>query len=173
MQWDEARRAFARVAQLAENGAGQPLHYLVEEGSARLALAQAHMEEAIAHYEAALQHIETLRRDLQVATFRAGFLTDKLNVYQALIALYLQMGQPEMAFATVERAKSRALVEQLVGRLQGDLAHMMQTEDAETSALAEMLQTVLHTLDTHYAQIQQDEFAERGERWFPTLARRR
>lgn len=169
-QWDEARQAFARVAQLAEKGAGQPLYYLAEEGLARLAQAQVRVNEAIAHYEAAIQHVETLRRDLQVATFSAGFLTDKLSLYQALIALYLQTDQPERAFATVERAKSRALVEQLAGRLREDLAHLTETPNAETAALVEALQATLYALETQYAQIRQADFAERGERWLPAIA---
>jgi len=168
--WAASQAAFGQVADLAGAGAGQPLFYLAEEGMARLAQAQEQWETAVTHYEAAVQHIETLRGDLQVNTFRAGFLTDKLQVYQGLVALYLQLARPDAAFATVERAKSRLLVEQLVGRLKTDLEHLVNAEDPAVASLMLALRKSLRTLDFEYQRIRQDDFSARGEQWLPGLA---
>lgn len=167
--WAASQQAFAQVEELAGAGAGQPLFYLAAEGMARLAQAQAQWETAVTHYEAAVQYIEALRRDLQVNTFRAGFLTDKLHVYQSLVALYLQLSRPDAAFATVERAKSRLLVEQLAGRLKTDLEHLANAEDPAAVSLTLALQEALRTLDLQYQQIRQDDFSARGEHWLPGL----
>jgi tetratricopeptide (TPR) repeat protein len=49
--------------------------------------------------------------------YRASFLADKADVYEAGVDLLMQQGQIEAAFDLVERAKSRALVDALAGGL--------------------------------------------------------
>ena len=49
--------------------------------------------------------------------YRASFLADKVDVYEAAVDLLLQKNDIERAFELVERAKSRALVDALAGGL--------------------------------------------------------
>ena len=49
--------------------------------------------------------------------YRASFLADKVDLYEAAVDLIYQRGNVEQAFELVERAKSRALVDALAGGL--------------------------------------------------------
>jgi hypothetical protein len=49
--------------------------------------------------------------------YRASFLADKVDLYEAAVDLIEQRGDVEQAFELVERAKSRALVDALAGGL--------------------------------------------------------
>jgi CHAT domain-containing protein len=49
--------------------------------------------------------------------YRASFLADKVDVYEAAVDMLLEDGEVQRAFELVERAKSRALVDALAGGL--------------------------------------------------------
>ena len=70
---------------------------------------------AIRRYQAAAATIERVQRSLTI-TLRPGFLEDKGEASRALIALYLQTGQSQNAFETLERAKSQVLLGYLANR---------------------------------------------------------
>ncbi len=78
----------------------------------RLAEIAQDRETALEHYEACLAGIERLRRQVAVE-LRSSFLADKGQVYEDVVSLRLATNQVMPAFNTVERAKSRALVELL------------------------------------------------------------
>lgn len=79
-----------------------------------------HSKEAIAYFEDAAQRIEKLRGRIGIDEFRISFAMDKAPIYADLVAAILEedreSGIPR-AFAWVERARSRALVDLLATRI--------------------------------------------------------
>ncbi len=71
-------------------------------------------EGALREYELAVTGIEQLQSALAIE-LRGNFLEDKLRVYEDAIAVSLHLARPRLAFAYLERAKSRALVDYLAG----------------------------------------------------------
>lgn len=80
----------------------------------KLAQANGIYDQALAAYQQAVQALERLQGHLMVE-YRADFAADKQVVYEEIVGLYLQQGQPPQAFEYTERAKSRALLD-LVAR---------------------------------------------------------
>jgi tetratricopeptide (TPR) repeat protein len=71
---------------------------------------------ALEHYEACATYIERLRGQVAVE-LRSSFLADKSEVYEDIVCLRLASQETALAFKTVERAKSRTLVEMLAQNL--------------------------------------------------------
>jgi CHAT domain-containing protein len=93
-----------------------------EKGEYRLALDE---------YECAIQDLEVLRGRMMVE-FRADFLEDKQSLYEDIVSLYIDQGNPLEGLGFAERAKSRALLELIAYRLDLGLAAL----DAEDHELA-------------------------------------
>lgn len=81
-----------------------------------VARARGDIHGALDHYGRAVTSIESLQSTLAVE-LRTNFLADKIRVYEDAIAASLRLSRPELAFAYLERAKSRALVDYLAGNL--------------------------------------------------------
>lgn len=91
------------------------LPWLGAEGEHLLAQVAAAGEDApraLAHSRAAIAHIERVQSRL-TTELRGNFLDDKIAVYHDAIAYCLRLGKAGEAFALLERAKSRALVDYL------------------------------------------------------------
>ncbi|MBI3941888.1 MAG: tetratricopeptide repeat protein, partial [Chloroflexi bacterium] len=71
---------------------------------------------ALAALTQSVDILEQLRGQVMVE-FRADFLSGKQGPYDDLMRLYLDLEEPQAAFETVERAKSRALVDLLAYRI--------------------------------------------------------
>ncbi|HET8628179.1 MAG TPA: CHAT domain-containing tetratricopeptide repeat protein [Thermomicrobiales bacterium] len=82
----------------------------------RVADARGDLPGALAGYGRAIESIERQQSTLAVG-LREHYLADKLAVYEDAIDAALRLGRPELAFAHLERAKSRALVDYLAGNL--------------------------------------------------------
>lgn len=158
----QADEAFGKVQTIAEAGGGLPLMWQALRYLGILAERCGEAETAMSYYQQAIEHVEALRRRLYVGAFRAGFLTDKLSVYGDLALLQAQQGRLEAAFATVERAKSRLLVERMVYRLHNKVAELMKMEDSHFQDLAQRLQHLLARLDDLDRQARLEETGERG-----------
>ncbi len=59
----------------------------------------------------AVSLIEGVRDRIEQQRFRAGYVQDKYQVYVDLVRLQAETGQPEAAFSTAERLRSRSFVE--------------------------------------------------------------
>ncbi|MBI1745666.1 MAG: CHAT domain-containing protein [Acidobacteria bacterium] len=67
-------------------------------------------------YQSAIQYIEEMCAHIRPDVYKSSFLKDKLKVYEEIIELCLERNTPRdraAAFAWVERAKSRSLVDLL------------------------------------------------------------
>ncbi len=148
-----ARQHFAQARHLGEQQADRTLAYRALHGLAQLDHLQQHHAQAITLYGTALQQIESIRHELQIESYRAAFLTDKLQVYHDLAAIHLEQGQLTRAFDVVERAKSRLVTEKLTARLNTEVNQATQVADPQTQALAQQLSSHLQQLDSLYQQI--------------------
>src|SRR6266850_728752 len=71
-------------------------------------------EGAVLAYTLGIREVEYLRANIGVDHLRAMFLGDKLSLYEALVTLQLSLARPmREVFDTVERAKSRTLLDQI------------------------------------------------------------
>ena len=87
------------------------------------------LDEALLQYDRAMTGIEQLRGHVMVE-FRASFVADKQDVYESAVRAALALGDAPRALQTVERCKSRALIDLLSDRL--DLTiHPRAPDDGE------------------------------------------
>ena len=71
-------------------------------------------EGAVLAYTLGIREVEYLRANIGVDHLRAMFLGDKLSLYESLVTLQLSLARPmREVFDTVERAKSRTLLDQI------------------------------------------------------------
>jgi len=82
------------------------LAWRAHNGLGQAAEARGQMREAYRHYQEAIVCIETAEGELGIDEFRAGFLDDKLEVYQRAVRLALALGDQEAAFGYTEQSKS-------------------------------------------------------------------
>jgi tetratricopeptide (TPR) repeat protein len=94
------------------------LRYRLNQRLGHVRRLQGRDEEAETLLQAAVDEIERLRGHLAQEVVRASFLRDKVAAYEDLVQLYLDRGDERdvrRAFAVAEQAKSRALVDLLMG----------------------------------------------------------
>lgn len=96
----------------------------------RVAEFQSRTARAIRRYQAATATIDRVQRGLTI-TLRSGFLEDKGQAWQYLIALYFGLGQAKFAFESLERAKSQVLLSYIANREQ----FRWTKNDAQSKAL--------------------------------------
>ncbi|MBX3010813.1 MAG: CHAT domain-containing protein [Caldilineaceae bacterium] len=147
-----ARQNFEEAHTLVQQQEDRALAYRVLHGLARVAHAEQNFPTAIAQYTDAIQQLESIRHELQIESYRAAFLTDKLQVYQDLAALHLQQAHLDLAFAVVERAKSRLVTEKLAARLTAEVDRAAHSADPQVQTLAQQLNALLTQLDQIYQQ---------------------
>lgn len=115
---------------------------------------------AVADLRTAVRQVERLRGTLRAERFRVAFLGDRLAVYEDLVRQVLDVGG-EMAvaeaFAVVERAKSRTLLDAVGGAM--DLTPRRDdaatADPAETRLLTE-LAAVRAELNWHVSGLEED-----------------
>ena len=111
---DDAAQLAQRALAMTEE---RSVPWLAHEGHhvlGRVAGARGDIAGALTSHDAAIRSIE--RSQTRLATeLRSTFLEDKLQIYEDAIDCCLRLNQPRQAFAYLERAKSRALVDYLAG----------------------------------------------------------
>ena len=109
----ETRAAIAKLSALQTPVLVYQAHFLEGE------IARARGERQAAHraYLQARRALETLRSRLQGEELKISFVKNRMQVYEALVALYLSGGDAgasdEEAFASIEAAKSRNMIEMI------------------------------------------------------------
>ena len=91
-------------------------------------------ENAIDYYEKSISEIDSVRSRIVLDTYKAGFVRDKLQVYEYLINLLYKEGvksslknMEERIFNIVEKAKARAFLE-VLGESQLTIYENVSTE---------------------------------------------
>ena len=73
-------------------------------------------EAALAAFERGIKVVEDLRGAIKVEELQSGFLEDKADLYEDLVALLLDMGRAEEAFEYSERSRARKFLDILAGQ---------------------------------------------------------
>jgi CHAT domain-containing protein len=110
-----ALQAAEKALWLANNCGVPSVRYSAHLLLGRTAEATQDLLGAMYHFQRAMATVEETQRDLSL-TLRPGFLEDKGEAQRLLIRLYLQAGQCEAAFDTLERAKAQTLLGYLAAR---------------------------------------------------------
>lgn len=109
----ETQAAVARLSGLQTPVLTYQAHFLEGE----IARARGQREAAHRAYLEARTALETLRSRLQGEELKISFVKNRMQVYEALVALYLSGGDAgtsgEEAFACIEAAKSRNMIEMI------------------------------------------------------------
>lgn len=115
----DAATTLERCRQLAETSRTPRGAWLSEELGARLARAGGDLEGASLAFERALGWIETARREWVPEAWRGSFAADQRDIFvsavETAVALADGDGSAELAWAWVQRAKSRQLLDALGG----------------------------------------------------------
>jgi len=108
---------------------------------------------AIDYYEKSIEEIDSVRSRIVLDTFKAGFVRDKLQVYEYLITLLCKEGKKsslknmeERIFSIVEKAKARAFLE-VLGESQLTIYENVSTElKIEEKKTLDKISSILHIL---------------------------
>ncbi|MFQ5857073.1 MAG: CHAT domain-containing protein [Anaerolineae bacterium] len=141
-----AESHLSEAQRLADQLALPHLRYRLNQRLGHVRLLQRRDEEAQMLLEAAVDEIERLRGTLAQEVVRTSFLRDKVTAYDDLLRVHFVRGDEESvqrAFAVAERAKSRVLVDLLVGVIDPipaapadpELATRLQTLQADLNAI--------------------------------------
>jgi len=147
----DAARAFSvgiegRLAGFGDADSMPHLRWRLAYAQGRIARAAGDLEGARRHFFAAVDLIESQRISLPLEEVRSAYLDDKADVYAELVATLLDMSDADdiamdHAFAVVERARSRALLERLLASAPDEPA-----ADPATDARQAKIRSRLHWL---------------------------
>ncbi len=123
----------------------------------KLAASGKNYRQAEKHFRRAIKLIETLRAPLAAEEFRMAFLADKLAPYENLAKIYLEENKFKQAFLTVEKARSRSLVESL-----GDNEFQSAGEEKNkvSAKLYKNLEILREELNWFYSRVHRADDAE-------------
>ncbi len=114
------------------------------------------LDSAFASYELARQSLETLRSSLQGEELKIAFIKNRLEVYEHLVALCLRKeGDPlarEQAFAYIEQAKSRSLMDLFVRP-----APTLAASTPIQSELVRSIRDLREELNWYYSRIEREQ----------------
>lgn len=153
-----AEAYLAEAVPLAESFDLGPMLADLLQLRARLAVARGQVPAALADLRLAVARIERIRGALQAERFRAVFLGNRLGAYEALVSLLVTQVEPDAtaeAFAVVEQAKSRALLDTVTGALDLRDATRAATDPAETALLVE-LDRLSAEVNWYYSRLEPD-----------------
>ncbi len=131
------------------------IYWIVLLDRAKIAIASGQKKTAEDLLKKAIEVIEKQRSSINSETGRIGFVGDKQDVYAELIDLLLDAGRYPEAFAYVERAKARALVDLLASQknipVRGENVQQVKT-NLDQLARAENDLTVVSSEDNRDTQ---------------------
>lgn len=171
-QSEQAAQHFERAMEVLGNVDIPAISYACFAGLARAAFERGDLEAAKQHYHRAISRIERLQSAIGAEDYKMAFLSDKLQVYEEMVALCLQEGTKEAiveAFETVEGAKSRALLETLARSERGAGAFPAEVE------LLERMDRLKRELNWYYNRLNDplpDGGVRGGRGIFEEIARR-
>jgi CHAT domain-containing protein len=111
----QAQRWLDQALMARRKVGGQAKEIEVQANLARLHEAQGQDDVAIADYQRAVQLIETVQSTLKVDELKATFTSKHARIYERLINLLWKKQRFREAFDYAERARARALLDQVAG----------------------------------------------------------
>jgi CHAT domain-containing protein len=113
---NEARQGYDQLLNHPQIAQAGDTYWIALYDRDRIALKDGKPDDAIIFMKRALEVIEQQRASINTDLGKIGFVGDKQDVYQLLIATLFDKGKIVEAFEYVERAKARALVDLLANR---------------------------------------------------------
>lgn len=132
----------------------QNIAQLALDSLGNLALQKGEKDKAEKHFKKAVELVETLRAPLPAEEFRMAFLANKLAPFESLAKIYLSEKEFEKAFFYVEKARARALSENLGNELYAE------NKTKTSSKLFEKIQTLREELNWLYSRLNRAETSE-------------
>jgi CHAT domain-containing protein len=112
----EAKAGYDRMLGVPQIVANGEIYWLVLLDRARIAESENQLEQAADLYARAATVVEQQRASISTEANKIGFVGDKQAIYAGLVNVQFKLGRHGAAFETMERAKSRALVDMLASR---------------------------------------------------------
>ena len=148
----QTRAAMARLSKLQTPVLTYQAHFLQGE----IARARGERQAAHAAYVEARKALETLRSRLQGEELKISFVKNRMQVYEALVALYLSSSDAETsteeAFGCIEAAKSRNMIEMIFQSGQS-----LPLGDAGQSDLVRRIRDLREELNWYYHRIELEQ----------------
>jgi CHAT domain-containing protein len=148
----ETEAAFAKMEGLQTPALRYQGHVL----RAQLAQGRGDRSAALAAYREACKSLETMRSRLHSEELKISFVKNRLQVYEALVELYLsgEPGEiaPAEAFGWMEAAKSRSMTEMIFQSGQS-----LPLGDAGQSELVRRIRDLREELNWYYHRIEQEQ----------------
>ena len=113
---EEARAGYDRLLAVPQLVANGEIHWLALYDRGRIAERQNELDRAEGFYLRAVSVIERQRQTINSEANKIGFVGDKQAVYGQLVSVQFKQGRFAQAFESMERGKSRALVDMLATR---------------------------------------------------------
>jgi CHAT domain-containing protein len=111
--FEEALQHYAAGETIAAEVGDPELGWRLAFGRGQALASLERHEEAVGAYQRAVKIIEGVRSELREERFRAGYIEDKYQVYEALVRLLLKLGRSDQAFFFSERLRARAYLDLL------------------------------------------------------------
>jgi CHAT domain-containing protein len=112
----EAKTGYDRMLSVPQIAANGEIYWLVLLDRARIAVQENQLERAAELFGRAADVVEQQRASISTEANKIGFVGDKQAIYAGLVEVLYKLGRHGAAFETMERAKSRALVDMLATR---------------------------------------------------------
>jgi len=141
---DSAMILLQQAAHLAEDRAMPDIAWRAYQQLAGMEKKNGQIEAAIGHYRQSLEIIESLRANIRVEEYAAGFIDDKQSVYADLIDLLAQEARYQEALQISEQSRSRSFLDMLGERP----IKYASAEDDRLMAVADSLRALLNRLQT-------------------------
>ncbi|WP_224984515.1 CHAT domain-containing protein [Geomonas agri] len=116
-----AAESYGKALELADAMLLREVRWRALLGLARLKEQGGDRDGAVASYRQALDTVEGLRAEIKLDQLKDGFLADKMDVYQGLVGLLVELHRDDEAFAVAERSRARTLID-ILGRQRLSLA---------------------------------------------------
>ena len=112
-QLDAARSGYDKLLAVPQVKANGEIYWMALYDRGRIAERQGQLEEAERFFQEAAEVIERQRRSINSEANKIGFVGDKQAVYASMVANQFRQGRFGQSFESMERGKSRALVDLL------------------------------------------------------------
>jgi CHAT domain-containing protein/Tfp pilus assembly protein PilF len=124
----------------------------------RLAEERGDNQEAFSHYAEAIKVIEGMRAKLSDSALKTTFMERKMDVYERMIRLLMEMQRDPEAFEYLERSKGRALLDMLREKAFSSKNREENALLVEERALARQIEQL--TLDEEKSDVEDSEETE-------------
>ncbi len=136
---EDAQQAIQQSEQAMQGSRLPNFTYQLDHARALLCVDQGNTDLALQFYELTLDSIEQIRSHVMLE-FRPSFLADKDTIYEEALSLAANQGHTQRALTTLERAKSRSLMDLLSHRADLRITSKSKKDGARVRELHQLRQ---------------------------------